>query len=159
MNSEIILSYNDEQKSIKVPKDFIELKEIFLNEFREDKNKKFSFIFYNEEDKDIDLSSDSGFKEFLEEVNNKLNEGVVVSVSEEKENDPMRTAIILEDKTLEKNDINLNENERFAKDLKIIEKELNNTMNNNIQVKIGKEKENENIKKRNSLFFIIIKYI
>ena len=51
----IILAYNEKRRKIKIPKNFEELKEIFLSQFHEGKNKKFYFSYLSFIDKDIDF--------------------------------------------------------------------------------------------------------
>ena len=73
----LILSYEEKKIKIKIPKDFEELKDIFLKKFNETKNKKFYFSYKYFIDKDIDL----------EKLKNKTNENnqPIINVFKEKE--------------------------------------------------------------------------
>ena len=80
MNNETItLLYNKLKKSVTIPKNYLELKNIFIKEFNEDKNKKFSFSFLS---KIINEKTD--FKLLIEK--NPKNIQIYITVQEIKEN-------------------------------------------------------------------------
>ena len=148
----LILSYEEKKIKIKIPKDFEELKDIFLKKFNETKNKKFYFSYKYFIDKDIDL----------EKLKNKTNENnqPIINVFKEKEE-------IKEEKSIEEKEVIVGMSlEYFKKNKKKLRKkqkhleekekekkklsEINDNIKNNKEKEYHKEKTFDKNKKSNN---------
>ena len=64
INNKVILVYNGTEKIVKIPQSYSELEDIFLREFKEDKNKKFSFSYME----NIAKNNDNDFSKLIQEI-------------------------------------------------------------------------------------------
>ena len=64
INNKVILVYNGIEKIVKIPQTYSELEDIFLREFKEDKNKKFSFSYME----NIAKNNDNDFSKLIQEI-------------------------------------------------------------------------------------------
>ena len=129
----ITLDYKKETKIINVPDNLSELKELFIGEFNEDKQKVFSFSYINEEkDIYIDISSENNFQQILNELNNESN--ITINVIEK---DSIKNALIFH----KKNGNNENDKHTSNKNnIKILEDNSQKKENHNEDINYYKEK-------------------
>ena len=79
----IILSFKGENKEVKLPSNYDELKKIFFENFNEDSSKIFKF-FYFKDDEDFSLTKEN-FSEEIENIRNLDNQIYVHETEDEDE--------------------------------------------------------------------------
>ena len=84
-NKFVTLSYMGIEKKVKFPTYFEDLLKIFLQEFNEDKNKKFAYMYIDNEGDDNDISNDTDLNYALEELNNNPNMKILFKEIKEEE--------------------------------------------------------------------------
>ena len=96
----IILSFKGENKEVKLPSNFDELKKIFFENFNEDSSKIFKF-FYFKDDEDFSLTKEN-FSEEIEKIRN-LDNQIYVHETEE-EDEAMKQVVNFSKQFSKKND-------------------------------------------------------
>ena len=86
INNKVILVYNGIEKIVKIPQTYSELEDIFLREFKEDKNKKFSFSYME----NIAKNNDNDFSKLIQEIKKKSKPIINVSLANENINNEFK---------------------------------------------------------------------
>ena len=78
MSNKVVLSYKNIEKKVEFPKCYDDLQKIFLQEFNEDKNKKFSFCYVDNEGDENDINNHADLTYALEEFLNNPNMKIII---------------------------------------------------------------------------------
>ena len=117
----IILSYNDMKKTIKIPKDYEELEKIFIKEFNENDKFKFYFQYIDNDGDPINLDLD-GYEGSIKDIKT-LEERIIIITREDKDDKKGNKEEDEKVEQNEKNDIEDKESESSERNKKENEKE------------------------------------
>ena len=138
LNDTIFLSYNGENRKINSPNNYTELKNIFLNEYNEDKNKIFSFGYLSNIDKF------SKFQNIINKVIRKQKPIIYVNLVEKNQNNNMNVLGTNLDKCYKLIKTIKIQFQKLKTILELIEINLNTFESSNLKIKFKDIKKLEN---------------
>ena len=155
-NKFVTLSYKGIEKKVKFPTYYEDLLKIFLQEFNENRNKKFAYSYVDSEGDDNDIGNDTDLNYALEELNNNPNMKIIFQEinEEEKEEEKAEEKEKKEEENrveeihVRRNDSSQDESENFEENNEETNerKEIDQTKSaHNLSLMKQKKKENEKI--------------
>ena len=116
-NKFVTLSYKGIEKKVKFPTYYEDLLKIFLQEFNENRNKKFAYSYVDTEGDDNDIGNDTDLNYALEELNNNPNMKIIFQEINEEEKEEEKEKKEEENRVEEihvrRNDSSQDESENF----------------------------------------------